>query len=243
MYHVGHGIRHFRATKKMTLEDVAARAKTDTGNLSRIEAGTQTPRSALLGRIAEALEVGVPALYNAAQLFAEGQLVMSESTPEGGPWTDERGKYHLKPSGSVDNITVGRKIYQAEEPLRGWVPLISWVQAGYGVTAVDNLHPGEGERIETTYKARRSTYALRVNGDSMEPKFPQGCIVIVEPEDQPEHGKFVIIRQNGDEPTLKQYVVDGSVKYLKPLNARYPIMVMREDDAFCGVVNRVEMDV
>ena len=123
------------------------------------------------------------------------------------------------------------------------VPLISWVQAGYGVSAVNNLHPGEGEKIETTYRARAHTYALRVNGDSMEPKFPQGCIVIVEPEEQPEHGKFVIVRRNGDEATLKQYVVDGGANYLKPLNPRYPISAMQADDVFCGVVKRVEMDV
>lgn len=127
--------------------------------------------------------------------------------------------------------------------IKGTVPLISWVQAGYGMSAVDNLHPGEGEKIETTYKARRHTYALRVRGDSMEPKFPQGCIVIVEPEDDPIHGKFVIVRRNGDEPTLKQYIDEGGTKFLKPVNPRYPIEVMREDDVFCGVVKRLEMDV
>lgn len=127
--------------------------------------------------------------------------------------------------------------------LRGLVPLISWVQAGYGKTAVDNLHPGEGEKIETTYKARRHTYALRVKGDSMEPKFPQGCIVIVEPEEDPIHGKYVIVRRNGDEPTLKQYIEEGGNKFLKPVNPRYPIELMQPDDAFCGVVKRLEQDV
>lgn len=121
--------------------------------------------------------------------------------------------------------------------------MISWVQAGYGVSAVDNLHPGEGEKIETTYKARRHTYALRVKGDSMEPKFPQGCLVIVEPEEDPVHGKFVIVRRNGDEPTLKQYIEEGGSKFLKPMNTRYPIELMQADDAFCGVVKRMEQDV
>lgn len=127
--------------------------------------------------------------------------------------------------------------------IKGSVPLISWVQAGYGMGAVDNLQPGEGERVETTYKVRRHTYALRVKGDSMEPKFPEGCIVIVEPEDNPTHGKFVIVRRNGDEPTLKQYIEEGGNRYLKPMNTRYPIEVMKENDAFCGVVKRLEMDV
>lgn len=130
-----------------------------------------------------------------------------------------------------------------DESIKGTVPLISWVQAGYGRSAVDNLHPGEGERIETTYRVRPHTYALRVTGDSMEPKFPESCIVIVEPEEPPEHGKFVIVRQNGDEPTLKQYIEDGGRKYLKPLNPRYPIHELKGDAVFCGVVKRIEMDV
>lgn len=127
--------------------------------------------------------------------------------------------------------------------IKGTVPLISWVQAGYGRTAVDNLHPGQGERIETTYRVRPHTYALRVAGDSMEPRFPEGCIVIVEPEETPIHGKFVIVRQNGDEATLKQYIEDGGRKFLKPLNTRYPIFELKEDAVFCGVVKRIEMDV
>ena len=127
--------------------------------------------------------------------------------------------------------------------IQGTVPLISWIQAGNWQDIIDNLHPGEGERVSTTYKVRKHSYALRVRGDSMEPKFPDGAIVIVEPEENPEPGSFVIIRQNGGEATFKQLMVDGDVKYLKPLNSRYPIMELRADAVFCGVVKRVEMDV
>lgn len=128
--------------------------------------------------------------------------------------------------------------------IRGCVPLISWVQAGAWSEVIDNLQPGEGERIETTYRASPNAYALRVRGDSMEPKFPKGCILIVEPNENPEPGKYVIVRQNGDtEATFKQLVQDGGTMYLKPLNDRYPIMMLRPDAVFCGVVKRMEMDV
>jgi SOS-response transcriptional repressor LexA len=128
--------------------------------------------------------------------------------------------------------------------LKGAVPLISWVQAGCWMEAIDNLQPGQGELIETTYKARSHTYALRVSGDSMEPKFPDGAILIVEPEESPQPGQFVIVRQAGSESaTFKQLVSDGGRLFLKPLNPRYPIMTLTEEDAFCGVVKRVEYDV
>ena len=127
--------------------------------------------------------------------------------------------------------------------LLGLVPLISWVQAGNWENVIDNLAVTEGERIETTYRAKEHTYALRVKGDSMESKFPDGCIIIVEPDEYPRSGQYVIVRQNGDEATFKQYIEDGSSKLLKPLNPRYPIMEMRSDAVFCGVVKRMEMDI
>lgn len=129
-------------------------------------------------------------------------------------------------------------------PVAGRVPLISWIQAGMWNEVIDNLSPGEGERIETTYKARAHTYALRVVGDSMEPRFPEGAILIVEPDEPADHGKFVIVRQRGNtEATFKQLVRDGAQWYLKPLNPRYPILAMEEDAVICGVVKRVEWDV
>jgi SOS-response transcriptional repressor LexA len=128
--------------------------------------------------------------------------------------------------------------------IKGTVPLISFVQAGYWMDYLDTLQPGQGERIETTYRVRRHTYALRVQGDSMEPKFPDGAILIVEPEEFPEPGKFVIVRQaNSSETTFKQLIQDGGKLFLKPLNPRYPIMQLAEGDVFCGIVKRVEYDV
>lgn len=116
------------------------------------------------------------------------------------------------------------------------VPIVSWVTAGHWAQAIDLLQPGEGERISTSIKVRPHTYALIVDGDSMEPEFTDGDIIIVEPEEEPVPGKFVIIRQNGDEATFKQLISDGGRWLLKPLNPRYPVMEMRDDAVFCGVV-------
>lgn len=63
------------------------------------------------------------------------------------------------------------------------MPLISNGQAGHWTHAADLLQPGEAyEWIETGVTVRPYTFALRVTGDSMEPEFAHGTIVIVEPE-------------------------------------------------------------
>jgi len=129
-------------------------------------------------------------------------------------------------------------------PLKGRVPLISYVAAGNWSEAVDNFTVGDAEVwVNTTIPVRKHTYALRVQGDSMEPKFPDGATIIVEPEEEAKNSSFVIVRQNGSDATFKQLVIDGGQKYLKPYNDRYPIMQMREDAVICGVVKQMVMDV
>jgi SOS-response transcriptional repressor LexA len=56
-------------------------------------------------------------------------------------------------------------------------------------------------------------------GDS----FPEGSIVVVEPEMEAQPGDYVIALNESNETTFKQLVKDGGDLYLKPLNTRYPI--------------------
>lgn len=129
------------------------------------------------------------------------------------------------------------------------VPLISWVQAGQWRDVIDNLQPGDSyDSIATTARVGPNAYALRVIGDSMTnpagaPSFPEGTVIIVDPDRNAEPGKFVVVRQNDDrECTFKQLVRDGGKMYLKPLNPRYPIMEMLADAIICGVAVRAEFD-
>lgn len=127
------------------------------------------------------------------------------------------------------------------------VPLISWVQAGNWQTVVDNQQPGQAEEwVETTVPIHRNTYALRVKGDSMtnpsgDPSFPHGSIIVVEPDATGDLVKlvnqFVIVKRIADdEATFKQLVKDAGRYYLKPLNPRYPMIELQEDDVFCGAI-------
>ena len=138
---------------------------------------------------------------------------------------------------SCDNFSAATELYK--------VPLISWVQAGnYNDVFLDISNLDNLEWVETTYKARKFTYALRVVGDSMEPKFPEGCVIIVEPEEQPHNKSYVIaVLQDSHKATFKQLIDDESGKYLKPLNEKYPIMNMQPTTGFCGVVKKMQMDV
>ncbi len=129
------------------------------------------------------------------------------------------------------------------------VPLISWVQAGDWNNLVDAFQPGDAERWVATYaKVSRHAFALRIIGDSMTnpngaPSFPEGTIIIVDPERNAQPGKFVVVRQNaGSECTFKQLVRDAGKHYLKPLNPRYPLLEMLPDAVISGVLVQAVMD-
>lgn len=130
---------------------------------------------------------------------------------------------------------------QAGPTIRGAVPLISDVQAGMYTEFVDNFHAGDGgqELIPTSVPVNRHTFALRVSGDSMEPEFHEGMILIIEPELDPQPGDFVVAKNGNDETTFKQLTKDGADWYLKPLNPRYPIKLLGESKII-GVLRAVE---
>jgi len=141
-----------------------------------------------------------------------------------------------------------RNVHPARD-LQREVPLISWVQAGDWNNLVDTFQPGHAERWIATYaKVSKHAFALRVLGDSMTnphgaPSFPEGTIIIVDPERSAQPGKFVVVRQKSDtECTFKQLVRGAGAHYLKPLNPRYPVLEMLPDAVISGVVIQAVMD-
>jgi len=71
-------------------------------------------------------------------------------------------------------------------------------------------------------------------GDSTD-SFPEGSLLIVEPEMQALPGDYVIALNSENQTTFKQLIRDGGELFLKPLNVRYPIRPLGSA-AIIGVV-------
>ncbi|MDK4620948.1 LexA family protein, partial [Kingella kingae] len=108
------------------------------------------------------------------------------------------------------------------------VPIISWVQAG-SWQPVELFDDDDLEYIVCRTKLGKDGYALRVRGDSMQPEFTEGDIIVVDPHGEPRAGSFVIALHD-DETTFKQLVFDGSRPMLRPLNSNYPYLQIKEND-------------
>lgn len=140
---------------------------------------------------------------------------------------------------SVAELVSGGSNVSPGFDVRAEVPLISGVQAG-NYTVIDNFKPKVGlEMVPVTVAIKRHTFALRVQGDSMVgdslDSFPEGSLLIVEPDMEAVPGDYVIALNSYNETTFKQLIKDGGELYLKPLNVRYPIKPLG-DAEIIGVV-------
>ena len=80
-------------------------------------------------------------------------------------------------------------------------------------------------------------YPLQVLDDSMEPEFPEKCIIVVEPSDVCATGAFVVVETQGDR-WFRQYLSEGEGgKRLVALNGDYPEMPLVDGEyKILGVV-------
>ena len=71
----------------------------------------------------------------------------------------------------------------------------------------------------------------------MEPEFTEGDTIIVDPEREALHANFVVVKlEDAQEATFKQLIIDGGQKFLRPLNAHYPVMAINGNATIVGVV-------
>lgn len=132
------------------------------------------------------------------------------------------------------------------------IPLITFAQAGCitenGQIRDRNLCIEHGDFILVDEDMPDDTIAVVVEGDSMEPEFHEGDIIVIDPTSSPSPGDFVVasrICQFSDsiESTFKkyrpkQYDENGNLEYdLVPLNPDFPSFNSKRDKlTIIGVV-------
>jgi transcriptional regulator with XRE-family HTH domain len=99
---------------------------------------------------------------------------------------------------------------------------------------------GSHETIMTHLEHSPSTFALRIRGKSMEPKFQEGDVIVADPTLQPIPGDFVVGTQGKGEVVFAQYRSGGlnekgeEVFELWPLNKIFA--PMKSDRQPLGIV-------
>ena len=108
------------------------------------------------------------------------------------------------------------------------IPVLGKVKAGYNYLAQENIIDHIAFNIDGADK--ENYYALYVIGDSMEPLFDDGDIVIVHKQDDFNNGDNCVVLINGDEATIKKVCKGTTGIELKAVNPYYPPRIFTEEE-------------
>lgn len=108
------------------------------------------------------------------------------------------------------------------------IPVLGKVKAGYNYLAQENIINYIAFNIDGADK--ENYYALYVTGDSMEPLFDDGDIVIVHKQNDFNNGDNCVILINGDEATIKKVYKGTTGIKLQAVNPYYPPRIFTEEE-------------
>lgn len=108
------------------------------------------------------------------------------------------------------------------------VPVLGNVASGIPIEAIENVI--DYEEISEELAHTGDFFALKIKGDSMEPRICNGDVVIVRKQNYAESGDLVIVLVNGDSATCKKLAKYPSGIRLIPFNQAYePLFYSNEE--------------
>lgn len=103
---------------------------------------------------------------------------------------------------TTDYLLYGKDSPKIVPQLKGnKIPLLGHVAAGIPIEAIQYIE--DYEEIPAALGDPREFFALRVKGESMEPKISDGDIIIVHKQEDVDSGQIAVVQVNGDEATVK----------------------------------------
>ena len=114
-------------------------------------------------------------------------------------------------------LDVSTDVLLGRKDNRPWIPVLGDVAAGIPITAVEEV----GEDWEQIDGNPEDYFALRLKGDSMEPRMKSGDVVIVHRQPIVENGEIAVVKIGMEEATVKEVKIDETGAWLIPYNPAY----------------------
>ena len=108
------------------------------------------------------------------------------------------------------------------------IPVLGTVAAGIPISAVEDIL--DYEEIPQSWQNQGEFFALKIKGDSMEPRMESGDVVIVKQQSDANSGDTVIVLVNGDDATCKRLEKTDNGIMLVSTNPKYPPMFYSLED-------------
>ena len=241
---LGQIIRDRREELGFTLDQVAARTGFSKPYLSTIKTGkvNNPPSDTLLCKLERVLKFDVGLLQRIAHIDRmpadirqEYEAMSAQNARLLKTIRDVRSK-------KVSITKLGRiltaekaNVERADEEITAGalVPIINKVSAGYPVDFDDLNYPVgfADDYVRCPGLHDPNAFAVRVVGDSMEPKFEEGDIVIFSPAADVRNGDDCFVRfSRPHETTFKRVFFENDKQVrLQPRNQNYPPMIVEGD--------------
>lgn len=150
-------------------------------------------------------------------------------------------QYGIDPQKDPESAKTYKTEIDPQNPITP-IPILTWKQ----IAELQNLEDVDKvkrvEYLPHLYTDELGHYALRIKGDAMTAvsghmiSFREGDIIQVDQAANPRHNDYVVVVLSGaKEAILRQYIVEGGVCYLKPLNSQYSLITVDDSIRFCGV--------
>ncbi len=236
-------IRQQRKSLRLTLDEVADYTGFSKPYLSTIETGRvkNPPSVQLLELLEECLNFEPGHLQHLADMERmpkdvrrDYEAIDAENRKYKKILRDIIGR-KLKPSKVGKILSEYDMNPQKDQTLREtpekWVPVMNKVPAGYPAEFDDMGYPVgfADDYVRCPDIHDPNAFAVRVVGDSMEPKFTEGHIVVFSPAADVQNGDDCFVRlKSPHETTFKRvFFEEGDKVRLQPRNDMYPPIIVR----------------
>ena len=118
--------------------------------------------------------------------------------------------------------------YEPQTPQGLKIPVLGTVAAGIPISAVEDIL--DYEEVPQSWENQGEFFALKIKGDSMEPRMESGDVVIVKQQSDANSGDTVIVLVNGDDATCKKLQKTDNGIMLVSTNPKYPPMFYSNEE-------------
>lgn len=127
----------------------------------------------------------------------------------------------------------------------GWqeIPVLKWDLLAK--VSLNQLLSQNNEKILVDIKLANCIFALRMLGNSMEPKFSEGTILVFDHGNTPKNGDFALLCLSDREIEVRQIFIKNSMVYKKSLNPTsndYNLTPIKENTRYLGLLIQSKTD-
>ena len=127
----------------------------------------------------------------------------------------------------------------------GWqeIPLIDW--NALAKSSLTELLSLQNSKLLIDIPPSKHIFAVKIQGDSMDPKFSEGTLLIFDLDKTPSNGDFILLVLPNDGVIVRQFFSKNNIAYRKCLNPKYidyQLTIIGDEATYLGTLLQSRTD-